>query len=97
VYIGVCRLSFHLPGNDSLKGKRHVSRSLIERLRQRFNLAVAEVDALDRHQTLVIGLTCISNEAAHVSETIDNALRFVQGQHVDAELIDVQREIINGV
>ena len=97
MHVGVCRLTFHLPGNDSLKGKRHVSRSLIERLRQRFNMAVAEVDALDRHQTLVIGLTCISNEAAHVSEMIDSALRFAQGQHVDAELIDVQRDIIDEV
>ena len=95
MHIGTCRLTFRLPGNDSLKGKRQVSRSLITRLRNRFNLSVAEVDALDRHQTLVIGLCCVSNDPAHASEMVDNALRFVQGQHFDVELVDVEREIID--
>lgn len=87
MYVGIGRLTFHLSGNDSL----------IERLRQRFNVAGAEVGGLNRHQPLVIGLTCISNEAVHVSEMRDNALRFVQGQHLDAELTAVQREIIDEV
>ena len=97
MHIGACRLTFRLPGNDSLKGKRQVSRSLIARLRQRFNLAVAEVDGMDRHQTLVIGFTCVSNEAAHAAEMVDAAVKFVQSQHIDAELIDVESEIIDEV
>ena len=97
MHIGACRLTFRLPGNDSLKGKRQVSRSLITRLRQRFNLSVAEVDAIDRHQTLVIGFTCVSNEAAHAAEIVDTAVKFVERQHVDAELVDVEREFIDEV
>lgn len=97
MHIGACQLTYRLHGNGSLKGKRQVSRSLISRLRQRFNLAVAEVDGLDEHQRLVIGLTCVSNDAAHASEMIDAAIRFAASPHINAELVDVEREIIDGV
>ena len=97
MHIGACRMTFNLPGNGSLKGKRQVSRSLIARLRQRFNLAVAEVDAIDRHQTLVIGMTCVSNNAAHASEMLDAAIGFASSTHFDIELTDVERDIIDEV
>ena len=95
MHIGAARLTFHLHGNDSLKGKRQVSRSLIGKLRQRFNLAVAEVDAMDRHQTLVIGITCVSNQAGHADEMIDAALKYVDGRRGDAELVDVERSVLD--
>ena len=59
LHIGAARLTFHLHGNDSLKGKRQVSRSLIAKLRGRFNLAAAEVDGMDLQQTPVTGVTCV--------------------------------------
>ena len=96
MYIGTARLTFRLQGNDSLKGKRMVSRSLITRLRQRFNLSVAEVGAIDVHQTLVIGMTCVSGDASYASEMLDAAVRFVEHQHVDAELIEVERDVMDG-
>ena len=93
MYIASCRLTLRLPGNDTLKGKRQVSRSLIMRLRQRFNLAVAEVDGIDQHQRLVIGMACVSNQFTHATEVIDKAIAFVDAQHIDAELIDVERDV----
>ena len=96
MFIGTCRLTFRLPGNDSLKGKRQVSRSLITKLRQKFNLSVAEVDAIDVHQTLVIGMTCVSKDSSYAEELIEAAVRWVEGQHIDAELIGVEREMVDG-
>ena len=96
MHIGSCRMTFRLPGNDSLKGKRQVSRSLITKLRQRFNLSVAEVDGIDRHQTLVIGMTCVSKDYSYAEELIEAAVRWVEGQHIDAELVAVEREMIDG-
>ena len=96
MYICTARLTFHLPGNDSLKGKRMVSRSLITRLRQRFNLSVAEVDAIDGHQTLVIGMTCVSGDDGYAGEQLAAAIRFVEQQHVDAELVGVERDVMDG-
>jgi len=100
VFIGTCKLTFRLPGNDSLKGKRQVSRSLIMRLRNKFNVSVAEVDGVDRHQTLVIGVSCVScvsNDATYATEQIDALVRFVeQQQHLDAELIEAERDLLDG-
>lgn len=96
MHIGTARLTFRLPGNDSLKGKRQVSRSLITRMRQRFNLSVAEVDGIDRHHVLVIGMAGVSKDAAYVGEQIDAAVRWVEDQHVDADLIDVERDLLDG-
>jgi uncharacterized protein YlxP (DUF503 family) len=96
LHIGTARLTFRLPGNDSLKGKRQVSRSLITRLRQRFNLSVAEVDGIDRHQILVIGLAGVSKDATYVEEQLDAAVRWIKGQRVDADLVDVERDLLGG-
>ena len=95
MYIGSARLTFLLKGNDSLKGKRHVSRSLITRLRQRFNLSVAEVDAIDVHQTLVLGLASVSGNPSDVAEQMEAAIRFVEQQRLDAELVDVERQVLD--
>ncbi len=95
MHVGICRLTYRLPGNDSLKGKRQVSRSLITRLRQRFNVAAAEVDGIDQHQLLVIGLSCVSNDVRHTSEMLDAVVKFAGNHHIDAELVDVERDIID--
>ena len=75
--VALCRLVFLLRGNHSLKGKRSVARRLIERSRQRFNLAVAEVDEADDHQRLVIGLAALSNDARHANAVVDKAVAFM--------------------
>ena len=94
MYIGSCRLTFRLHGNDSLKGKRQVSRSLIERFRQRFNLAAAEVGAIDEHERLIVGIACVSNEYSHAGQMLDKAVAFADNQHSGAELVDIQRAIV---
>ena len=93
MYISSCRLTFRLHGNDSLKGKRQVSRSLIERFRQRYHLAAAEVAAMDEHQRLVIGIACVSNEYSHAEEMLDKAVAFADNHSSEAELVDVERAV----
>ncbi|MBF0170946.1 MAG: DUF503 domain-containing protein [Nitrospinae bacterium] len=89
--IGVARLSFHLPGNSSLKGKRKVVKSVIDRVKSRFNVTVAEVDHMDLHQRATIGVAVVSNEAPHADSQIQTVIRFV-GESV--ELLDVNIELI---
>jgi uncharacterized protein YlxP (DUF503 family) len=95
LYVGICQLTFRLPGNGSLKDKRQVSRSLISRFQTRFHVAAAEVDHNDNHQSLVVGVACVSNDARHADEMLDAAVRFAENHHMDAELVSVQREIID--
>ena len=83
------KLTFHIPHAASLKDKRQVRRSLIDRTRQRFNVSVAEVDTQDVHQTLTIGVAVVSGEAAHARRSLDEIVRFME-EHADAELIGVE-------
>jgi uncharacterized protein YlxP (DUF503 family) len=92
--VGVAKLSLRLPGNKSLKGKRKVIKSLCERLRQRFNLAVAETDAQDLWQTGELGLVAIGNQAGYIDSKLDKAINFVEDMQV-AEIVDIQRELIH--
>lgn len=75
--VGICRVAFSLPGNDSLKGKRSMVRRIIDRTRAKFNLAIAEVDALDAHRSAVLGFAVVSNNARHANSMLDNVTSFM--------------------
>jgi uncharacterized protein YlxP (DUF503 family) len=91
--VGVCRLTLRLPENGSLKGKRQVVRSLTTRLRNKFNVAAAEVEDNDRWQIATIGVTCVSNDARHAREMLDRLVAFVQHTRLDAELLESEIEV----
>jgi len=83
------KLTFHIPHAASLKDKRQVRRSLIEKTRQRFNVSVAEVDTQDMHQTLTIGIAVVSGEATHAQQALYEVIRFME-EHTDAELTGLE-------
>ncbi|MGE4291863.1 MAG: DUF503 domain-containing protein [Desulfovibrio sp.] len=93
--IGVLSLEFLLHGNDSLKGKRKVSLSLKQKLRNKFNVAVAEVEALDSHKRLVLAVVTLANETARVESTLAKALALVEALS-PAELVRCETEVFSG-
>jgi len=97
LHIGVCRMMLHLPESASLKDKRQVARSLSARIRNRFNVAVAEVEDHDLWQRLVLAVCCVSTDPAHANEVVSNVVAFVEDSNRDLELIDYETEIIPGV
>jgi uncharacterized protein YlxP (DUF503 family) len=84
------KLTFHIPHAVSLKDKRQVRRSIVEKTRQRFNVSIAEVDTQDMHQTLTIGVAVVSGAAAHAERSLDEIIRYME-EHADAELTEVDR------
>ena len=88
MYARTAKLIFYIPYAVSLKDKRRVCRSLIDKTRQKFNAAVAEVGTQDVHQTLTIGIAVVSGDAAHAQRSVDEIIRFME-EHTDAELTDV--------
>ena len=85
------KLTFYIPHAVSLKDKRQVRRSIIDKTRQRFNASVAEVDTQDLHRTLTIGVAVVSGETAHAQNSLDEIIRFMEN-NADAELILVNSE-----
>jgi uncharacterized protein YlxP (DUF503 family) len=79
IIVGLCTVELFIPESQSLKDKRRVLLSLKDRLRERFNLSVAEVDGQDLWQKAVLGLACVANEGRHVHRVCDQALNLIRG------------------
>ena len=90
--VGVCSIDLHLPGNDSLKGKRHVMRRIKERVKNHFNVSIAEVEDLDRLQRAGLGVAVVSNDASHVHSTLSKVVNFIEQMYV-AEIVDYRIEV----
>ncbi len=81
------KLTFMIPHAQSLKDKRMVARSLIDRTRHKFNASVSEVGSQDAHLTL--GVAVVSGEYNHARDMLDEIIRFMEDS-ADAELISVE-------
>lgn len=78
IIVGLCTVELFIPGSQSLKDKRQVLLSLKDRLREKFNLSVAEVDGQDLWQKAVLGLVCVANEGRYVNQVCDQALNLIR-------------------
>ena len=90
MYTESAKLTFYIPHAMSLKDKRQVCRSIVDKARQKFNASVAEVDTQDVHQTLTIGIAVVSGDSAHAEQSLNAVIRFME-EHADAELTGVER------
>src|SRR5215472_14451107 len=77
--VGLLTLELHIPDAQSLKDKRQVLRSLKDKLRRDFNVAVAELEHHDTWQRSVVGVVTISNEEKHVNEVLQKVLDEADG------------------
>jgi uncharacterized protein YlxP (DUF503 family) len=78
IIVGLCTVELFIPESQSLKDKRQVLLSLKDRLREQFNLSVAEVDGQDLWQKAVLGLACVANEGRYVNHVCDRALNLIR-------------------
>ncbi|MEM1009503.1 MAG: DUF503 domain-containing protein [Myxococcota bacterium] len=92
--VAVCKFSLYLHGNRSLKGKRQSARRMIERLRNRFQVSIAEVEDHDKHQRLTLGFALVSNEGAHVQERLSRIFQAIESLQV-GEVLNPQTEILH--
>lgn len=92
--IGTCTIELHLDGNESLKGKRAALKPLLARLHKEFNVSAAEVDRQDSWEEAVIGLACVANEPAHAEQVLDNAVKWIEQNRPDWQIVDWHIEII---
>ena len=95
--VGLCRVTLRMPENGSLKEKRRITKSLTERLRSRFNVAVAEVDDNDAWKFATLGVVCVTNDAGHASGIIDKVTAYLEATRGDWEVIDMHTEIMPGL
>lgn len=78
--VGLLTVELYVSDAMSLKDKRSVVSSLLHRLSNKFNVAVAEVDALDNHRLAIIAVTTVANDLQHVTRVLDTVLDFIEGE-----------------
>lgn len=93
MFIASVRLELSIPHANSLKAKRMVLNSLIDRVRNRFGAAVAEVGDQDLWQRSVVGIALVSGENTHVREMADRVVSFVES-HWEGEVCTIDVEIL---
>jgi uncharacterized protein YlxP (DUF503 family) len=93
--VGVGHVTLYLDASFSLKDKRHVVRSLTQRLRNQFNLAVAEVADLDDMRVATLAIVCVSNSGPHADEMLARAISFIDRNVELGSLGDVHTELIH--
>ena len=90
--VGSLRVRLLVRESRSLKDKRQVVRSIKDRLRNHFNVSVAEVEAQDHRQLAILGVAMVSNEAGHLRTAFAQIVEALRS-HPVAELIDHQIEV----
>ena len=93
MFVGVLRLVLYLPAPGSLKSKRHLIRSAIDRVKARFNVSIAEVAENDLWQRSVIGVTAVGNDHAFVNETLDKVADLVASMH-GGQILVTARDLV---
>jgi uncharacterized protein YlxP (DUF503 family) len=76
--IGVLKAQMHLHGITSLKQKRSIVKSVIGRLKARFNISIAEVDHNDNKTSAVLAVAIVSNDTQFIDKQLDAIIAFIQ-------------------
>lgn len=87
------RITLRASWVHSLKEKRMVVKSIVQKLKNKFNISVAEVDEQDIHQTIVIGIAGVCGTSSQVDSSMEHIIIFVES-NTDAEIVDIQKEDI---
>jgi len=89
--IGVERITIYEPSIHSLKEKRMVVKSLCARVKNKFNVSIAEVDKQDIHQVICLAFACVTSGTGHADSILDKVLNFIES-NIQGEIISIERE-----
>ncbi|MBN1399748.1 MAG: DUF503 domain-containing protein [Anaerolineae bacterium] len=92
--VGICTLSLRIAGSRSLKDKRQVLRSIQAKVRNQFNVSIAEVDNQDSWQLATLALACVSSDRGYAHALLERVVQFVDSGRFDLELLDYETEFL---
>lgn len=91
--VSLLEITLRIPGAQSLKEKRSVLKPLLSRLRQRFNISVAEVGEQDKWQTSLIAVACVSADSVIAHQLLEQVLHFIERDDY-IEVVRISRQIL---
>lgn len=90
--VGTAVIKLYAPWVHSLKEKRMEVKRLIDRAKNKFNISIAEVEEMDLHQSIVLGVACVANNNKQVNSILNEVINFIE-TNTEAELVDISVEI----
>jgi hypothetical protein len=91
--VAIAKVVLRIPASQSLKSKRKVVRSILDRTRAKFRVAAAEVGQQDKWQSAELGFACVSATSRHAESVIQKVTRFVENMQL-APVVSCETEII---
>ena len=92
--VGTLKIEFRLFDNRSLKGKRKVVRSMVDKVKAKFNVSVAEVGSNDKWQKIELGVSAIGNDRRHIDSSLSHILEFLDSLYL-AQIVNTEMDIFN--
>lgn len=92
--VGTMKIVFHIHDNRSLKGKRKIVKSMVDKVKNKFNVAIAEIGSNDKWQKIELGVSTVGNDRRHIDKSLNNILAFLESLYL-AEMVDLNTEIFN--
>lgn len=92
MFIGLCTIDLHIPESQSLKSKRHILRSLKDRVRKGFNVSIAEGDGGDLWQRITLAVATVNKDKRHINQILDLIVGMIRG-NPSVEILDYSIEI----
>ena len=92
--VGICHLDVIIPENHSLKGKRQVIKKIIDRVKNRFNISIAEVGDNELWQRSQLGISLVGNDRRFVNSYLDRVINFIEAMNI-VDIAHSELEIIN--
>ncbi len=86
-------INFRLYEVFSLKEKRSIKRKVIERIKNKFNISIAETGSMDSLTTLEISFSAVSNDYKHLDEIYQNVINFIESNFM-LEIVDAEKEFL---
>ncbi len=91
--IAICTIYLSIPANHSLKGKRQVLKSLMSRVRNEFNVSIAEVEQQDAWQSATLGVACVASDQGYAHGVLTKVVQAISSYRLDAEITDYKIEL----
>ena len=92
--VGSLKIEFYLNDNRSLKGKRKIVRSMVDKVKSRFNVSIAEVGSNDKWQKIELGISAVGNDRRHIDSSLNHVLSFLDSLYL-AQMVNTEMEIFN--
>lgn len=92
--VGTLKIEFYLTDNRSLKGKRKVIRSMVDKVKSRFNVSIAEVGSNDMWQKIELGISAVGNDRRHIDSSLSHVLGYLESLYL-AQIVNTEIEIFN--